>query len=233
MLRGTVGLICIVFLTLLFEARVDAFILINEILADPPTGIAGDANGDGVGSSNDDEFIELYNTGNQAVDLSGWSLSDATKSRHTFASNSLLSPRELLVIFGGGSPQLPGINWQIASTGTLSLNNTADTVTVFDQNQQIIEQVIYGGEAGHDQSIVRFPEGSDSSFIEHLSLPNANGLKYSVGYFVNPPVLPAEPPSVVTPPPTAVPEVPSLCYLGMGMPFMFLRRKWNIVRIFR
>ena len=34
-------------------------VLINEVLADPPDGLAGDANHDGVRSSAEDEFVEL------------------------------------------------------------------------------------------------------------------------------------------------------------------------------
>ena len=54
-------IVCLVLnLILLFAVLVpqaDAVIVISEILADPPAGAAGDANGDGVTSSNDDEFI--------------------------------------------------------------------------------------------------------------------------------------------------------------------------------
>ncbi len=214
MFRGVIGFIVIVFSVLTVNQKADAFILINEILADPPAGIAGDANGDGVSSSSADEFIELFNNSSNAVDLSGWSISDAARERHMFSSGLFLSPNQLLVIFGGGSPQLPGGYWQLASTGTLSLNNTADTITLFDANHSIIDQVVYGSEAGHDQSITRFPEGNQGPFVEHLSLPNSGGLRYSPGYFVDRPETQA-----------AVPEISTLYALGLGVPWMLRRRK--------
>jgi len=63
--------IAITFLaTLVMTNRAQAFIVINEILADPPAGVFGDANGDGVTSSSQDEFVELLNTGNSAINLS-------------------------------------------------------------------------------------------------------------------------------------------------------------------
>lgn len=39
-----------------------ANLIINELLIDPPPGLAGDANGDGVRNGGQDEFIELVNT---------------------------------------------------------------------------------------------------------------------------------------------------------------------------
>src|SRR6185295_555279 len=69
-------------------------LVINEVLADPPgsmaTDLNGDANHDGVRSSSQDEFVELVNSSNAALNLSGWtlstrSLSDGTvRTRHTF-----------------------------------------------------------------------------------------------------------------------------------------------------
>ena len=76
----------------------------NEILADPPPAEAGDANGDGVRSTSDDEFAEIINRSSQAVDLSGWSLHDFTGLRHLFAEGLVLAPGEFFVVFGGGAP---------------------------------------------------------------------------------------------------------------------------------
>jgi len=47
-------------------------IVINEILADPPDGAAGDANRDGVRDSSQDEFVEFVNTTTRDLDLSGY-----------------------------------------------------------------------------------------------------------------------------------------------------------------
>jgi len=49
-------------------------ILINEFLADPADGLAGDANGDGVRDSSHDEFVELVNTTGRDMDLNGYQL---------------------------------------------------------------------------------------------------------------------------------------------------------------
>ena len=158
-----------------------AFIVLNEILADPPTGIAGDANGDGVGSSTDDEFIELLNYGSTDVDLSGWYLNDALKSRHVFHPGTVLLADQYWVVFGGGTPVLPGVNYQLASTGTLSLNNTSEDVFLYNNRNQLIDHVSYGAEGGKNQSLARYPEGSGSEFVLHSTIPEAQGKLFSPG----------------------------------------------------
>src|SRR2546425_13163869 len=50
-------------------------IFINEVLADPPDGVAGDANHDGVRDGTQDEFVELVNgTVTDYLNLSGWAI---------------------------------------------------------------------------------------------------------------------------------------------------------------
>lgn len=176
------SLYIVLFLTiLLLPSQAQAFVVINEIFADPASDLSGDANGDGVSSSSQDEFVELINFGVDGVDISGWSITDAVKARHIFPIGTLISPYEYLVIFGGGSPTLADVNWQKASTGGLSLNNTADTITLFDDDGGSIDQVIYDSLANHDQSIVRSPEGTGDAFVQHESLNTAQGKLFSPG----------------------------------------------------
>jgi len=153
--------------------RVEAFIALNEILADPATDLSGDANNDGVRDVSDDEFIELVNFGDASVNLSGWYLTDAISTRHVFEANTFLDPYSYLVVFGGSVPVLPGIDWQTASSGSLGLNNAGDTITLYDLNDQLIQQVVYDALAGSDQSIVRSPEASGSFVLHTAVVPDA------------------------------------------------------------
>ncbi|MBU4333497.1 MAG: lamin tail domain-containing protein, partial [Candidatus Omnitrophica bacterium] len=140
---------------------VHASINIHEILADPPTGLSGDANGDGVRSSKDDEFVELFNRSSSTMDISNWCLTDLTSIRHVFGRDSLIEPLSVIVVFAGGSPSFTTFHWQIAATNNLGLNNDGDTVSLFDADGALVDQVVYGPEAGNDQSIVRAIEGTD------------------------------------------------------------------------
>lgn len=225
---------------LIFVKPAAAFIVINEILADPPAGLSGDANADGVGSITQDEFVEFFNPTTNVIDISGWSLSDAVRTRHIFAGGSISQPQGILVVFGGGNPQLPDIDWFTASTGTLGLNNDTDIITLLNQNGEPMDQVTYGREAGQDQSVARSPEGTGNIFVQHLSLANADERRFSPGYFINP-VIVTEP-EVNDPPgqdaqggpvednsshgdhPT-VPEPSTICYLASGLGAMLLRRR--------
>jgi hypothetical protein len=201
------GMVC-----LLTGARpAQALILINEFLADPAAGLSGDANGDGVTSSSADEFVELLNTGEMNVDLFGWMIADGLSTRHVFPTGSLLAPGEFLVVFGGGSPSLPGVLTQTASTGLLSLNNAGDQITLYNALGEISDQVLYGAEGGQDQSLTRFPDGPGSSFVLHTALEEANGKLFSPGTTVA-----GEPVWEGGTPTAAVPEFSTLAYLLLG-----------------
>ncbi len=205
-----------------------AFIVINEVLADPPAGLAGDANNDGVGSTTQDEFIELYNNDASNVDVSGWSIKDAVQARHIFALNSIIPAKSFLVVFGGGAPNLPGVNWKLASTGTLSLNNTNETVGLYNQSNALIDQIIYAGEGNHDQSLVRSPEGS-GAFILHTAATGANGKKYSPGTLADGSVPQVEAP-VQAESSSVVPELPAWFYVGSILPYVFWRHRNSFQR---
>ena len=137
---------------------VRASIFIHEILADPPSA-NGDANRDGITSSLDDEFIELFNKSSDAVDISGWSISDAVRVRHVFAENTWIGPSGVFLVFGGGNPSFDSLIFQIASTGGLSLNNTGDVISLYNRDSLLIDQWIYGSEGNRDQSLVRNEHG--------------------------------------------------------------------------
>jgi hypothetical protein len=72
---------------------VDEAVVINEILADPPTGDTGDANRDGTRHTSEDEFIELLNITRYPIDLAMYSLSDrgtGALSRFRFPTGTLI-----------------------------------------------------------------------------------------------------------------------------------------------
>ncbi|MFT7519080.1 MAG: hypothetical protein ACI9MC_001220 [Kiritimatiellia bacterium] len=141
-------------------------LVINEVLADPPPGY--DANGDGVASTTEDEFVELYNAGDSAIELSEATFEDAIGVRHTFAASTVLEPGARLVLFGGGTPQLPGIA-TVATTG-LRLNNSGDTIRVRRRDGEVLAEMSYGTQF-KDQSWVRETDGSATApFVGHREL---------------------------------------------------------------
>lgn len=151
-------------------------IIINEIHADPdPT--EGDANGDGVISSNDDEFVELVNNSGSSLDISNWTISDAGGVKHTFDEGTMLPADETIVVFGGGTPTgIPGL---VQITSSLSLNNSGDDVIIKNASDIIITQYTYGSEGGDNQSLARDPDKT-GSFVKHLDI-TGNSVRYSPG----------------------------------------------------
>lgn len=139
-------------------------VIINEILANEP------------GSDSAGEFVELVNIGGSAVDLSGWVLSDSTASRHTFASATSLAPGAALVVYGKASAAPAGIAAVGASSGTLHLGNSGDSVKLAS-GQITIDSFAYGPAlSGTDGvSMNRSPDRAPLSvFVLHTTLSSKN-----------------------------------------------------------
>ncbi len=141
--------------------------VINEFLADPATDISGDANGDGIRDSGQDEFVEIVNNSGASVDISGWTLSDGVSVRHTFPLGTVVPDKAAIVVFGGGTPTGDfGFSIvQTASTGGLGLNNGGDDITLNDGTTNV-STISYGSEGGDNQSLTRDPDIT-GEFVKH------------------------------------------------------------------
>ncbi len=161
-------------------------LLINEILADPAGDLSGDANRDGVRDGSDDEFVEILNTADYPIDISGWTLSDGVRIRHVFLNGTVIPPGCGIVVFGGGNPrgEFGGCGVQIATSGALGLNNSGDTVTLLDLRSRVIDAVTYNAEGGKDQSLTRAPDIS-GGFVLHSEANGSNGALFSPGYHID------------------------------------------------
>jgi len=177
--------------------------VINEVHADPDGSLTGDANNDGTRDGSEDEFVEIVNNTGGDVDISGWTLADATGVRHTFPAGTVLTDGCGVVVFGGGSPAggFGGMVVQTASSGFLGLNNSGDSVTLNDGTADQAS-VSYGGEGGADQSLTRDPDitGADP-LVQHTLASGAGGALFSPGTLVDGSIFPGctfVPPAPVT-----------------------------------
>jgi endonuclease/exonuclease/phosphatase family metal-dependent hydrolase len=138
-----------------------AQVVVNEILANEP------------GSDTAGEFVELLNHGPTAASIGGWTISDATSTRHTFPAGTQLAAGRAIVVFGDASA-LPGSlgNAVAASSGALSLANGGDTVTLRDASAATKDTFTYGSSlSGTDGvSMNRSPDGSTAGFVLHTNL---------------------------------------------------------------
>lgn len=162
---------------------------VNEFLADPPDGPAGDANGDGVRDTADDEFLEIVNRTSAPVEVSGFTIHDATAARFSFPTGTVIPAGEAAVVFGGGSPNGDFGNGRVNGlvfTAGLSLNNTGDTITITDSGGMAVESVTYGsGQGNANESVNRNPEVIGTSFVIHSSVAGSAGRLFSPGTFVD------------------------------------------------
>lgn len=124
-------------------------VIINEFFPDPngPAGVF-DSNGDGTASSTQDEFVEIVNTRNTAIDITGFALRDDIQIRHVFPNPSTIPAGGSVVVFSGGTPtnfpadQSSGYA-QTASNNSLSLNNSNDSITLEDSNATVFDTQAY------------------------------------------------------------------------------------------
>jgi uncharacterized protein (TIGR03437 family) len=148
-------------------------IVINEVLVDPPDGIGGDANRDGRRDSANDEFVELINSTTRDLDIGGYEIftragnSNAETLRHRFPEPTIVFAGTALVVFGGGSPAAESSSFgkaQVfrASSGGLSLTNSAGSLTIKSGHGEVVSFISYGPSVGLradlNQSVSRMPD---------------------------------------------------------------------------
>jgi uncharacterized protein (TIGR03437 family) len=172
-------------------------LVLNEVLADPPDGSAGDANLDGARSSTQDEFIELVNASTIDLNIGGYQLttrgsSGADTARHTFAADTIVPPGTSVVVFGGAQeaafnpahPAFAGALVFTASSGGLSLTNGGSVVKLLDRAGAMVEQLAYGGagepDADRNQSLTRAPDVT-GAYTAHEIAPGSDGRLFSPG----------------------------------------------------
>ncbi|NOZ05058.1 MAG: hypothetical protein GXP41_01720, partial [Chloroflexi bacterium] len=119
-------------------------VVLNEFLPAPKN---VDWDGDGAATSND-EWIELYNAGDGAVDLGGWQLDDHTGG----GSRPYVLPAGTTI--GAGQYRV----FYKAETG-VSLDNAGDEVHLLFPNGLVADEAGYTERPGYDQSFSRRPDG--------------------------------------------------------------------------
>ena len=164
-------------------------LIINEVLYDPPSGNAGDANGDGTREAQEDEFIEFVNLGG-TLDISGYTVHDDTQERHVFPEGTVIPSGGVLVLFGGGNPTGAFGNAivQTATSGLLNMNNAGDFVTLYNNAGEVVLTFdIEPLSNNPDESYSRYPDLNNEPdadgvlFYQHSSITESSGTLFSPG----------------------------------------------------
>ncbi|MEM6792638.1 MAG: lamin tail domain-containing protein [Acidobacteriota bacterium] len=177
-------------------------VLVSEVLANPPAGGAGDANGDGLSVAAEDSFVELVNTEPAAMDISGYSLRDGGGTvRHVFAPGTVIAPREAAVVFGGGVPTgsfgnaaANGLVFT-ASSGGLGLEPSGDTLIFADDAGEVVQEIPFA--AFPSESLVRLLDFSNAPFVAHSLAEGSGGSLFSPGTLINGQAFSVTPGSVI------------------------------------
>lgn len=127
-------------------------VVINEFLPDPE--------GDDEGKKPEGEWVELYNAGEDEVDVDGWMIYDSDDDHELVISSdnidgdsTVIKPKKFLVVYRDGD-------------GDFALNNSGgDAVRLYDgkisAGGNLIDSYVYGGKASKGKSFARIKDGSD------------------------------------------------------------------------
>ncbi|MDZ4210000.1 MAG: lamin tail domain-containing protein, partial [Candidatus Curtissbacteria bacterium] len=130
-------------LFLVYPKSALANIYINEFLPSPSSG---------------QDWVELYNTDGESVNLEGWVLDDEGTSTNMFEiHDSTISAHGFLTF----------------DVGT-RLNKTEDTIYLKNKDSQEVDSYHYGTDLGDDVSFGRMPDGSNWGICQNLTKGASN-----------------------------------------------------------
>ena len=130
-------------------------VCINEVMAD--------ADGSDKGIFPQGEWVELWNSGDSAVNLQGWTIVDIGGWTHPIDENSWVEFDQLITPYSIE----PGNYAVIAENdiGTLRLNNAGETIYLKDSTNTTVDTVITG-QSNNGISKIADPNNSNSEWID-------------------------------------------------------------------
>jgi len=114
------------------------------------------------GTDSEFEFLELYNPGDQPVDLSGWSLSEGLS--FTFPEGTVLASADYLVV-ASSAVSYAGLGYPVYDWGSGGLHNSGELIALRAPDGVVIESVLYSDTGDWDSA----PDGQGPS-LERLFL---------------------------------------------------------------
>lgn len=175
---------------------------INEVLANPPPGPDGDANGDGQRDAFEDEFIEIVNLKGAMLDLRDTTLS--VDGREVASLHGICLPRAHgIVVFGGyrgaGMPDLADDVTVLLPGARLGLANGGATISIIGPDGKKLDEMLYRD--APPESLTRLPQLDGDSFAPHSSMtptflmtPGRCADQHALSTGCPPPTPPSDPP---------------------------------------
>jgi hypothetical protein len=96
-------------------------------------------------SDTNGEWIELFNSGSQSVNLNGWVLRDAGSNSHTINQDVFISPGSYVVLGRNDNSNQNGGIGVAYEYSSFTLGNGSDEVILEDDTGNVIDEVFYDG----------------------------------------------------------------------------------------
>ena len=145
-------------------------LILNEVLVNVPRGEAGDANADGERDAWADEFVELVNISERALDVDGVKITNGDVPKATLPA-LCLEPGGAIVIFGGPAGEPPaergGTLW-LRARARFGFSNSAGRVRLLDVRGRELFDFTY--EDAPEASYTLSPELTGGAFMSHEAL---------------------------------------------------------------
>lgn len=143
------------------QRAADSSVVINEVMASNSATQADEA-------GEYDDWIELYNRSNQAVDLSGFYLSDNAENigKWEIPSGTILQPGAYLIVWADEDSS------QGAYHANFKLSSDGEKVMLLNTQKQLVDELNFGVQTT-DQGYARIPNGT-GSFVVKAPTFNAN-----------------------------------------------------------
>lgn len=108
-----------------------------------------------IGKDTDGEYIKIFNNEQAAIDLSGWSIKDASGKKYILSNIKLDKDEGLILDY---------------RTTSLNLNNSGETLFLYNQYGKIIDRLSFVGNAREGELIIK----SNPEIFENL--PQTTGI---------------------------------------------------------
>jgi hypothetical protein len=168
--------ICLVVFLISCSLSASAQLFINEFMAKNKTGLT-----DNRGNYSD--WIEIYNAGNESIDLAGYYLTDSLgepgklKIRKSAPDSTIIKPHGFLVFFADGNPGNGALHL------SFKLKKSGEQVALFKKEGQefvLVDRVIYRLQF-KDVSYGRYPDGSSRFVYIQTASPGASNNNATIG----------------------------------------------------
>jgi len=137
-------------------------IVINEIMASNTTARA-DNNGDF------DDWIELYNTSNNTIDISGWTITDDqfNLTKHVIDNGTTILPGAYHILWADedGSQGADHINFKLSASG--------EELLLLNPNKEIVDELTWGA-LPTDESYARSPNATGNFIVKYHTFAHNN-----------------------------------------------------------